>query len=133
MIVLDASAVFELLLATTSGRAIALRISDPEESLHCPHLLDIEVVQALRRSVRLRDIDVDVAAEAIDALRELGAKRHLHEPLLRRVWALRESFTAYDATYVALAESLDATLLTCDAKLARALPRGSRVDVELVR
>jgi predicted nucleic acid-binding protein len=131
MIVLDASAVIELLLGTPSGRAIALRISDPGETLHAPHLVDVEVEQALRRYVRAKEIGADEAAFALGELRSLDIERHAHEPLLERVWALREHLTAYDATYVALGMALDATLVTCDARLARLLPKG--MHVELVR
>lgn len=133
MLVLDASAVVELALRTPLGRTIGARIFDPDDALHAPHLIDVEVVHTLRRGVRLRAIEIAEAAEALDFFRDLDLERHPHGPLLHRMWSLRDNLTAYDAVYVALSESLDATLLTCDEKLARALPRGSRVDVELVR
>jgi predicted nucleic acid-binding protein len=120
MIVLDASALVELLLGTSRGRSIATRIADPEVSLHAPHLADVEVAQALRRYVREGELDAGAAASALEDLRALDVQRHSHEPLLDRVWALRENLTAYDAVYVALAEALDTTLLTCDGRLARA-------------
>lgn len=123
MIVLDASALVELLLGTASGRAIAERISAPVESLHIPHLADVEVAQALRRLVRQGEIAAGAAREAIENLRALDLERHAHEPLLDRVWALRANLTAYDAVYMALAEALDAPLLTGDAVLARWAPR----------
>ena len=107
MIVLDASALVELILATPTGQAIAGRIADPSEGLHAPHLADIEVVQALRRYVREGEIDVGTAETALDDLRALDLQRHAHEPLLERVWELRKNLTAYDAVYVALAEVLD--------------------------
>ena len=129
--VLDASVVVELLLGTTEGGSIAERVADPRLALHAPHLLDVEVTQALRRYVREGELDPVSAAAALDDLRALDIERHGHEPLLDRVWALRENFTAYDAVYVALAEALDATLLTCDGKLARAV--GDPGRVELVR
>ena len=131
MIVLDASALVELLLGTRSGRTIGARIADPELALHVPHLADVEVAQALRRYVRDGDLEPDAAAEALELLRSLDLERHSHEPLLDRVWALRANLTAYDAVYVALAEALEATLLTCDARLARAPGLAGRV--ELVR
>ena len=130
MIVLDASAVLELLLGTTAGRAIAGRIADPAESLHVPHLVDVEIAQALRRYVREGQLEAPVAASALDELRSLDLERHSHEALLDRVWRLRENLTAYDAVYVALAEALGTKLLTCDGRLARA-PGMSR-HVELV-
>ena len=131
MIVLDASALLELLLGTDRGRTIAARIADPAVGLNAPHLADVEVAQALRRYVREGEIDPSSAAAALEDLRSLDLERHSHEPLLGRVWALRESLTAYDAVYVALAEALDSTLLTCDGRLARA-PGVSR-RIELVR
>ncbi|MCG6927844.1 MAG: type II toxin-antitoxin system VapC family toxin [Acidobacteria bacterium] len=129
MIVLDASAVLELLLATTAGREVAERIADPALGLHAPHLVDVEVAQALRRYVRGREIDEDAAALALEDLRDLDMERHPHEPLLDRVWALRENLTAYDAAYVALAEALGARLLTCDTRIGRAPGMRGRVAV----
>ena len=131
MIVLDASAVMELLLGTQQGRSVAESIADPRIALHAPHLIDVEVTQALRRYVREGELDVASATAALDDLRALDIERHGHEPLLDRVWALRDNLTAYDAVYVALAEALDATLLTCDGKLARSIAGSPRV--ELVR
>lgn len=131
MIVLDASALVELLLGTNHGHSIAERIADPELSLHVPHLADVEVAQALRRYVRQGEIDPASARTALEDLRCLDLERHGHEPLLDRVWALRDNLTAYDAVYVALAEALDSALLTCDGRLAGA-PGVSR-RVELVR
>jgi predicted nucleic acid-binding protein len=134
--VLDASALVELILATPTGQLVAARLHDPEEDLHAPHLVDIEVVQALRRYVRQGMIDASAAVVALADLRDLDLQRHAHEPLLDRVWELRENLTAYDAVYVALAEVLDGMLLTCDGPLSRApgltdrvvLVRGDRTD-----
>jgi predicted nucleic acid-binding protein len=129
VIVVDASAVLEMLLGTTTGREVAERIADPALGLHAPHLIDVEVAQALRRYVRGREIDEDSAALALEDLRDLDMERHPHEPFLDRVWALRENLTAYDAVYVALAEALDASLLTCDARIGRAPGMRRRVEV----
>ena len=131
MMVLDASVLLELLLGTERGRTIAVRIADPAIGLHAPHLADVEVAQALRRYVGEGEIGASSAEAALEDLQSLDLERHSHEPLLGRVWALRENLTAYDAVYVALAEALDSTLLTCDGRLARA-PGLSR-RVELVR
>ena len=128
MIVLDASAVLELLLGTRSGRSIAAKIADPALSLHAPHLLDVEVAQALRRYLRNGELTSKDAEGALQDLHDLDIERYAHEPLLDRVWALRKNLTAYDAVYVALAEALDTTLLTCDAKLARAPGATGRVQ-----
>ena len=129
MIVLDASALVELLLHTSAGAAIGDRIADPAIGLHIPHLADIEVTQVLRRYVRDGDIHPNDAATALEDLRELDLQRHAHEPLLIRVWQLRENLTAYDAVYVALAEVLGCLLMTCDARLARAPGLKCRVEV----
>ena len=129
MSVLDASAVVELLLGTERGRAVADRVADPRLSLDAPHLLDVEVAQALRRLVSGGELDAEAAAAALDDLVSLDIDRHSHEWLLGRVWILRENLTAYDAVYVALAEALDTTLLTCDRRLARAPDVMTRVDV----
>ena len=120
MIVLDASALVELILDTPTGRLVAGRIADPAEGLHVPHLADIEVVQALRRYVREGDLDAAAAEVALHDFRALDLQRHAHEPLLERVWELRKNLTAYDAVYVALAEVLEALLLTCARPLSRA-------------
>lgn len=119
MIVLDASALVELVLSTEAGQLVAARIEDPTEGLHVPHLADIEVAQALRRYVLKKDINAEAAMAALDAFRDLDLQRHSHEPLLQRIWALRENLTAYDAVYVALAEVLDSVLVTCDGPLSR--------------
>ena len=131
MIVLDASALVELVLNTPTGRAIALRTADPAGGLHIPHLADVEVTQALRRYAKEGEIDAATAALALDDLRALDLQRHAHDPLLDRVWELRGNLTAYDAVYVALAEVLDTVVLTCDHRLARAPGLARRV--ELVR
>ena len=129
MSVLDASAIVELLLGTRLGRVVAARLADPAIGLHAPHLLDVEVAQALRRYVREGELGTAAAAAALENLRALDIERHAHEPLLDRIWALRQNLTAYDATYVALAEALDTTLVTCDRKLARAPGLSRRVDL----
>lgn len=128
MIVLDASALLELLLGTPLGSAVAARVASPALGLHVPHLVDVELVQALRRLVRDGEIDAAAATTALDDLRALDLERHAHEPLLDRVWSLRSNVSAYDAVYVALAEALDTRVLTCDARLARAPGLARRVE-----
>jgi predicted nucleic acid-binding protein len=130
VIVLDASAAIELLRRSTIGLAVAARLGDEREDLHVPHLLDVEVSQGLRRLVRVGELTVSRAREAIEDLADLDTVRHSHEVLLQRVWHLRDNLTAYDAVYVALAEALDAPLLTLDARLANA--PGHRAEVELL-
>lgn len=131
MIVLDASAVVELLLDTVAGRRVAILMDDPTMGLHVPHLLDVEAVSALRRFAREGIIDDDDAEAAIEQLLALDLQRHSHEGLLERAWALRKNLSAYDAMYVALAEALNATLVTCDGRLSRA--SGIRARVEVVK
>ena len=130
MIVLDASAVLELLLVTSSGRRLAERIKPPRISLHAPHLLDIEVSQAVRRYVLSGSVSAQRGRLALQHLAELDLERYPHTPLLPRIWALRENLTAYDATYVALAEVLEATFLTSDQRLAAA--PGILAKIELI-
>lgn len=130
MIVVDASAVLELLLGTDRAERVAARLLSPNERLDAPHLLDIEVGQALRRLVQLNGITVVRAEQALDDFASLVIERHSHRELLPRIWQLRDSLTAYDGAYVALGEALDAPVLTCDAKLGRA--HGHRAHIELI-
>jgi len=129
VIVLDASAAVEWLLQTSSGVEVARRALSPGESLHAPHLLDIEVAQVLRRAVKMRAISRDRAHEALEDLSQLRLQRYPHFPFLPRVWELHGNLTAYDAVYVALAETLDAILLTRDRKIAAAPGHHARVEV----
>jgi len=108
------------------GRAL-----EASERVHAPHLLDVEVTQVLRRLVQRKEISVERAEQALEDLTRLVIERHEHQSLVGRVWQLRDSISAYDGVYVALAEALDAPLLTCDAKLAGA--HGHHAKIELVR
>lgn len=129
MIVLDASAVVEMILQTETGAPVAERLFATGSSLHAPHLLDIEVAQVLRRFVVHGQLREARAGQALQDLRDLSIERYSHEILLPRIWALRHNLTAYDATYVALAEILGATLLTRDSRILRA--PGHSVPVEV--
>jgi predicted nucleic acid-binding protein len=129
VIVLDASAAVEWLLQTSSGVQIARRVLSSGESLHTPHLLDVEVAQVLRRAVNTSALSRDRAREAVEDLSQLRLQRYPHFPFLRRVWELHGNLTAYDAVYVALAEALGATLLTCDRKIGSAPGHHARVQV----
>ena len=129
MIVLDASAAFELLLRTVSGEEISARLRGTP-LCHAPHLLDVEVASSLRRGVASGVLSPQRARDALDDLQAMRIVRHPHLPFLDRVWELRDDFSAYDACYLALAEALDATLLTCDAALRSA--RLSRGEVEVL-
>lgn len=127
MIVLDASAALELLLDTPLGRRVGDRLARDGAPFHAPHLLDVEVLHVARRLQASGALRPGRAAQLLEDLGALPLERYPHLPLLDRAWALRASLTAYDATYVALAEALEATLLTCDAKLGRA--HGHAADV----
>ncbi len=129
MIVVDASAALEWVLRSPASLWLARRISTRSETLHAPYLLDIEVVQAVRRLGRSGVLDDDRAEEALRDFHALRVRRYPHTPLLRRVWQLRDNLSAYDALYVALAESLGATLLTRDRRLASAPGHRARVQV----
>jgi predicted nucleic acid-binding protein len=130
LIVVDASAVLELLLRTEKGVRVQERMLDSGESLHAPHLIDIEVSQTLRRLVILKEITAARAKQALEDHVALHIKRAEHKDLLEPVWSLRDSITAYDAAYVVLAEMLDCPLITCDAKLARS--HGHKERIELI-
>lgn len=129
MIVVDASAVVEFLLQTPLGMRVEARLFGVVEDLHAPHLLDVEIVQALRRLVRAGDVLPARADEALDDLAALAIRRHAHFDLLDRAWELRDNLTAYDAMYVALAEALDAPLVTCDARLSTAPSHAAQIEV----
>lgn len=129
LVVLDASAVVELVLGTAVGARIRDRVTDPRISLHSPELVDLEVLHVLRRYERLGTVRPDRAWEASRNLIDLDLARYSHGALLERVWSRRFNLTAYDAAYVTLAEILDAPLLTTDGRLAR-VP-GLPVVVEL--
>lgn len=129
MIVIDASALLEFLLQTPAGRRVETRLFRDGDELHAPHLVDVEVTQGLRRLVRSGEVSADRAAEAFADLIDLDLHRHAHLDLLTRAWKLRENVTAYDAMYVALAEALDAPVITCDAPLAKAPGLRAQIDV----
>jgi predicted nucleic acid-binding protein len=115
VIVLDASAVvLGLLNNGDARRSLAL------EPVAVPHLADSEVVNAIRAQLLRGQITADDASAAVDRWSRLGVRRYAVVGLLSRVWALRDNLTAYDATYVALAEALACDLVTADARLARA-------------
>jgi len=126
---MDASAVVEWLLHSSAGFRIEKRVYAGRESLHAPHVLDLEVAQTFRRLAREQVISSERASEALGDLLLLRILRHPHSSLLPRIWHLRQNLTAYDAAYVALAENLDAVLLTRDTRLAAASGHRARVEV----
>ena len=129
MIVIDASAAVDWLLQTPAGQRLETRIYSRQETLHAPHLLDPEVVQVLRRLAREGAISERRAHEAISDLLSLRIARYPHTAFLHRIWQHRHNLSAYDAAYVALAETLGAALLTRDSRLAGA--PGHTAQIEL--
>jgi predicted nucleic acid-binding protein len=130
LIVIDASALLEILLRTDRADPLMERAFEDSEQMHAPQMLDIEITQVLRRLVRQKEITVTRAEQVLEDLANLLIERHDHQALVPRIWQLRDFLSAYDGAYVALAEALAAPLLTCDAKLAGA--HGHRATIELV-
>lgn len=125
MIVVDASAAVSALLNVgPARRALA------GEQLHAPHLIDSEVANALRRAALARRLEAGAAWTALDRWRHLGMTRYPVFGFLGRVWELRENVSAYDASYIALAEHLDCALLTADGRLGQA--PGTRCPITVV-
>jgi predicted nucleic acid-binding protein len=129
MIVVDASAVIEVLLATPNSHVIERRMHLADGSLHAPQLLDIEVLQVLRRLCTQGVTTANRCREALDDLSDLPIARYGHESLVARIWGLRHNMTAYDAAYVALAEALDAPLITRDRRLGNAPGHTALIEV----
>jgi predicted nucleic acid-binding protein len=129
VIVVDASAVLEALLRTAKAAAVDKWLLDPAETLHAPHLIDLEAAQVLRHYVASGNIDGVRGRDALADLADFPLRRYPHDVLLPRIWELRGNLTAFDAAYVALAEALDAVLLTCDRRLAAAGGHEARVEV----
>lgn len=129
MIVLDASAAVDWLLQTAAGQRIEQRIYARQDTLHTVHLLDVEFAQVLRRLVRGGSLTAKRAEEAIEDLSALRIARYAPVLLLQRIWRLRQNLTAYDAAYVALAEKLQAPLITRDQRIAAAPGHTARIEV----
>lgn len=129
MIVLDASAAVDYLLGIGAAERIADRLRAEGASIHAPYVLDLEVAQALRRLVFRGVLPTSRAQEALEDYGNLRVRRYPHLRLLARIWELRSNLTVFDAAYVALAEALNAPLITADAALARAPTHAARVEV----
>lgn len=128
-LVADASAIAEFLLATPSGEEVGDLFARHAGGLHVPHLAIIESTSVLRGWVRRGEVAASRAQLALRDLADLPAERWAAEPLLPRIWELRDNVSAYDATYLALAEGLDAVLVTADHRLSRAASAHSDVRV----
>lgn len=129
MVVVDASTVVNVLLPTARREAIVERLTRPGDSVHAPHIIDLEVVHALRRLDRAGRFDRSAGPAFLAAHRSIAIERHPHTDLIDRIWNLRHNLSAYDASYVALAEALDAPLLTCDARLAGSAGHEARIEL----
>jgi predicted nucleic acid-binding protein len=129
VIVIDASALLEALLQTPAAAVVEDRLRGEGLPLHAPHLIDLEITQVLRRYEASGRVEAARCQEALDDLKDFPLRRYQHDVLLQRVWELRHNLSTYDAAYAALAEALDATLLTRDRHLAAASGHRARVDV----
>lgn len=129
MIVVDASAILEVLLLTPAARRVGARLFADGETLHAPHLLDVEVAQGIRRYCRTEKLEAARGQAALQDFASFPLVRYPHTMFLARIWQLRANLTAYDAAYVALAEALDAPLITRDAALVRAPGHRARIEV----
>jgi predicted nucleic acid-binding protein len=117
MLVVDASVLFEVVADTPESEALRVRLAaEPEHG--APHLIDAEVLSVIQTQHRIGRLDPTAAAQAVDDLASWPGERWAHRPLLERAWDLRANVRSYDGLYVALAEALDATLLTLDRRLA---------------
>ena len=128
MLVVDASCLHDVLVGKPNATRIRARLArDPDQA--APHVIDVEVLNVVRRDFLVGQLDATAARQAVEDLRDWPAERFGHQPLLGRAWALRANVRGWDAVYVALAELLGATLLTSDARLAGAV--GLRCPVEV--
>lgn len=130
MIVIDASLALELFLVTPMAAAIEKRLDAAGRGLVAPEVIDLEIMQALRRLIRMREITESRAESAFDVFRHAPIDRFSHGLMRERIWALKDNLTAYDAAYFALAELLDSPLWTRDVKF-RGVP-GHRARVEIL-
>lgn len=102
---------------------------DTRESLHVPHLFEVEVLSALRRLTLGSQIPEDRALRAVRSLSNMRLTRYSHAPFIERIWELKENISAYDAAYIALAEALSMSLVTTDGRLARAAGHSARIEL----
>lgn len=129
MIVADASVIVDVLLRVPGVDAIDARLFDGNESVHAPHLIDVEVAHVLRKYTLRRELSEVRGKSALALFQRFPITRHAHDALLQRMWMLRHNLSAYDAAYVALAEGLDATLCTRDARLASSNGHSARIEL----
>jgi predicted nucleic acid-binding protein len=128
MLVVDASCLFEVVASTPGADAVRTSLREDDDQA-APHLVDAEVLGVIRKHHELGRLDDTAAQQAVMDLRDWPGERFGHRSLLQRAWQLRATVRASDALYVALAEALDAPLLTADARLAGA--SGPRCEIRL--
>lgn len=128
MLVIDTSAALAALTASDPPPGLLERLA-ADSDLHAPHLIDTEFLHALRRMTISGQISQERAADARTDFADLALTRYPHQPLSDRIWELRHNLTAYDATFVALAETLDAILVSCDGRLSAAPKHLSHIEL----
>lgn len=128
MLIVDASCLYAALTGAAQADAVRARLElEPDQA--APHVVDVEVLGVVRREHLFGRMDATAATQTIEDLEDWPGERYGHRPLLARAWELRDTVRGWDAMYVALAEALQAPLLTLDARLARA--PGPTCDIEL--
>ncbi len=129
MLIVDASCLYEVVTGTARAEVVRVRMA-AEPDLAAPHVIDVEVLNTIRREHLRGELDATAARQAVEDLRDWAGERFSHRGLLTRAWELRSNMRGWDAMYVALAEAMDATLITIDARLSRV--RGLACRVELM-
>jgi predicted nucleic acid-binding protein len=129
MLIVDASCLYEVVADTVRSEDVRERLARDVDHA-APHVIDVEVLSIIRRDHLLGRLDLTAAQQAVEDLRAWPGDRFGHRSLLERAWELRDRVRGWDAMYVALAEALDATLLTLDERLGRV--RGLRCSIEVV-
>jgi predicted nucleic acid-binding protein len=128
VLIVDTSAALSALTASDPAPGLVERLAE-DGDLHAPHLIDTEILHALRRMTMNGELSDERAADARTDFAELSLTRYPQQPLSDRVWTLRHNLTAYDATFVALAETLDTPLVTCDTRLAAAPAHHANIEL----
>jgi predicted nucleic acid-binding protein len=131
LVVTEASALLEYLLGTERAGPVRNVLRGLDVDLHVPALCDVEVAAGLRRALLHKALSPARATEALEDYVDLPVSRHGHLALMSRIFDLRANFSAYDATYVALAEQLEADLLTADERLSRSVRAHTQIATTL--